>query len=301
MDHRNDKTVVVITGATASGKTAIAIRLASKLQTEIISADSRQCYKELNIGVARPSEEELTKVPHHFIASHSIHESVNAGTFQHYALRKAQELFKTHDTVVMAGGTGLYIRAFVEGIDRIPEVPSEVRQQIIGFYKEKGLQWLQAEVKRRDPEYFRLGESQNPQRLMRALEVAEATGQSILTFQKGRKERRHFRIVKIGVDVAREELQRRINARVDRMIENGLIGEVKNLVPFKNLNALQTVGYSELFVHLDQNISLTEAIELIKRNTRQYAKRQMTWFRKDPEISWRTEQQIEGLKDFDLQ
>jgi len=300
MNHRKDKTVIILTGATASGKTAIAIRLASYLQTEIISADSRQCYRELNIGVARPSQEELIKVPHHFIASHSIHDNVNAGTFQHYALRKVDELFQTHDTVVMAGGTGLYIKAFVEGIDQIPEVPAEVRQQIIGSYNEKGLQWLQAEVKRRDPEYFRFGETQNPQRLMRALEVSEVTGQSIMAFQKGKKEKRHFRTVKIGVEVPREELHRRINARVDSMIEYGLMEEVKSLVPFKNLNALQTVGYSELFEHLDQKISLAEAIDLMKKNTRQYAKRQMTWFSKDPEINWRTDQLIDSFKDLNL-
>lgn len=280
------KTVIIIAGPTASGKTAAAIELARHFNTDIISADSRQCFKELNIGVARPSSEELNAVKHHFIASHSIHDTVNAAVFEQYALGKANELFSEHDIVVMAGGTGLYIKAFCEGMDEIPDVPDEIRQKIIAKYNEKGLEWLQKKVKKEDPKFYKTAEIQNPQRLMRALEVIKATGKSILKFRKGNKVKRDFRIIKIGLELPKEELHRNINARVDKMIDAGLVNEVKNLLPYRELNALRTVGYSEIFDHLDGKITLSEAAELIKKNTRQYAKRQMTWFKKDQEIEW---------------
>ncbi|MFI5188253.1 MAG: tRNA (adenosine(37)-N6)-dimethylallyltransferase MiaA [Chitinophagales bacterium] len=293
MASAKNKTVIIIVGATAVGKTGFALELANYLKTEIISADSRQCYKELNIGVARPSEEELRSVKHHFIASHSIHDIVNAGTFEEYALQKTNELFQTNDTVIMAGGTGLYIKAFAEGMDEIRQVPGEVRKEIILNYENHGLEWLQKNVQQKDPEFFKAGEIQNPHRLMRALEVVESTGQSILEFRKGKKGKRDFNIVKIGLELPKEELHGNINARVDKMIEAGLVEEVKSLVLYKNLNALQTVGYSEIFDYLDEKylptgrqVSLAQAIELIKKNTRQYAKRQMTWFKKDKEIKW---------------
>lgn len=282
----DNKTVIIVAGPTAVGKTPVAIELAKHFQTEIISSDSRQCFKELNIGVARPSGEEQKTVKHHFIASHSIHEELNAGIFEQYALEKVNELFQTHDVVIMTGGTGLYIKAFCEGMDEIPDVPDAIRKKIILKYKEKGLDWLQKKVKKKDPEFYKAGEIKNPQRLMRALEVVKATGKSILEFRKGRKAKRDFRIVKIGLELPKEELYRNINARVDKMIEAGLVEEVKSLLPYRNLNALQTVGYSEIFEHLDGKISLEEAVELIKKNTRHYAKRQMTWFKKDEEIEW---------------
>ena len=286
MGFPSNKTVVVISGPTAVGKTAVAILLAKHFQTEIISADSRQCFRELKIGVARPSDKELKEVRHHFIASHSILENVNAAYFEQYALQKVNELFREHDAVVMVGGTGLYIKAFSDGLDEIPELKSEIRSRIKNTYKEKGLRWLQDEVKEKDPKFFNVGETQNPQRMMRALEVVESTGRSILDFRKNNKAQRDFTIIKIGVELPKDELHRNINTRVDKMIDEGLIGEVKELTLYKDLNALQTVGYSEIFDHLDKKISLPEAIEKIKQNTRQYAKRQLTWLRKDKEIKW---------------
>ena len=280
------KTVIIVLGPTASGKTAAAIDLATRYKTEIISADSRQCFQELNIGVARPSPGELKSVPHHFIATHSIQEEVTAASFEQYALTKAAELFIKHDVVVMAGGTGLYIKAFSEGLDSIPAIPANIRDIITRSYEENGLSWLQEQVKEKDPVFYEKGEIQNPQRMMRALEVVEYTGQSILSFRKNKKTERAFAIVKVGIDLPKEELHRRIHYRVDQMMEHGLLQEVRDLKPYQHLNALQTVGYKEIFDYLDNKISLEKAIEDIKTNTRQYAKRQMTWFRKDPGILW---------------
>lgn len=281
-----DKTVIIIAGPTAVGKTAIAIDVAKHFQTEIISADSRQCFKEMNIGVARPSLAELQEVEHHFIASHSIHEEVTAVTFELYALKKVGELFQQHDIVVMTGGTGLYIKAFCEGLDLVPDIPKQIRDAIITNYDQLGLEWLQNEIKLKDPEFYQSGEIQNPQRIMRALEVKEATGKSILYFRKGKKQERDFEIKKIGLELPKEILRQRIDKRVDQMMDAGLLDEVKQLQPFRQLNALQTVGYAELFDYLDGKFSLNKAIEQIKIHTRQYAKRQITWFKKDQEIKW---------------
>lgn len=286
MGISSSKTVIIVAGPTAVGKTSAAILLAKHFNTEIISADSRQCFKELNIGVARPSEQELKAVPHHFIASHSISENINARFFEQFALQKTGELFKEHDIVIMVGGTGLYIKSFCEGLDQIPSIDQSVRKKIITDYEAKGLQWLQDEVSKKDPEFFKVGEKQNPQRLMRALEVMESTGRSILDFRKNEKAKRDFKIIIIGIELPKEELHRNINSRVDKMIGEGLMEEVRSLIPFRELNALQTVGYSEIFDYIDGRISLESAIEEVKKNTRQYAKRQMTWFRKDKEIRW---------------
>jgi tRNA dimethylallyltransferase len=281
-----NKTVFIVCGPTSAGKTPVAIELAKKFETEIISADSRQCFKELNIGVARPSEMELQTVKHYFIASHSIHDPVNAGSFEQFALKKVNEIFRTYNVAIMVGGTGLYIKAFCEGMDEMPDVPAEIRRSIILNYEKNGLEWLQRETQKKDPAFYKEGEIQNPQRLMRALEVAEVTGRSILDFRRGKKEERDFKIMKIGLELPKEELHRNINTRVDKMIEAGLVEEVKKLLPYKHLNALQTVGYAEIFDYLDGKTSLKEAIELMKTNTRQYAKRQMTWFKKDKDINW---------------
>ena len=291
-----DKTVIIIVGPTASGKTSVAIELARHFKTEIISADSRQCFKELNIGVARPAERELQTTRHHFIASHSIHDNINAGTFEQYALGKTNELFTAYDKVIMTGGTGLYIKAFCEGMDAIPNVPGEIRQTIISKYAEEGLEWLQKEIQQKDAAFYKSGEIKNPHRLMRALEVVETTGKSILEFREGRKDGRSFNIIKIGLELPKEELHRNISMRVDKMIEDGLIEEAKQLVAYKSLNALQTVGYSEIFDYLDGKIRFEEAVELIKKNTRQYAKRQMTWFKRDNEIIWFAPDEIEKIK-----
>jgi len=281
-----NKKVIVIAGPTAVGKTAIAIAVAKQFGTEIISADSRQVFRELSIGVARPSAEELAAVPHHFIASHSIREKMTAAGFEEEALLKADELFQQHDTVVMVGGTGLYIKAFTEGLDLIPEVPPEIHDAVITTYQEKGLEWLQEQVKTLDPQFYKEGESQNPVRLMRALEVVKATGRSILSFRTGEKKQRHFDVVKLALELPKEQLHQNINRRVDQMMELGLLEEVRSLVPYQHLNALQTVGYKELFAYISSETTLPEAVDAIKQNTRRYAKRQLTWFRKDKEFTW---------------
>jgi len=273
-------------GPTAVGKTSFAIALAKTLNTEIISVDARQCYKEMNIGVARPSEEELKAAPHHFIASHSITENINAFYFENWALEKVQTLFSTKDTVVMVGGTGLYIKAFCEGLDLIPAIEPSIRENIIAQYEKLGLRWLQKEVSVKDPQYWEKGEQKNPQRLMRALEVMLGTGASILSFQNKKPIERPFKMVKIGLELDRDELYQRINDRVLNMIELGLEKEVKGLEDYAHLNALQTVGYSEWKDYFEQKISREKVIENIQQNTRHYAKRQMTWFKRDPAITW---------------
>lgn len=279
-------TIIIIAGPTAVGKTAFAIELARHFQTDIISADSRQCYREMKIGVARPSEQELAAVKHYFIASHSVTEDLNAGSFEKYALTAADEIFKKNPVAVMVGGTGLYIKAFCEGIDPMPEVPEAVRQDVIKGYEQKGLIWLQKELQTKDPAFWEVAEKQNPQRLMRALEVFNATSQSIIVFRTAKKAERPFRVVKIGLDLPKEILHERIHQRVDQMMEQGLLNEVKSLLPYRLHNALQTVGYRELFDHLDGRCSLEEAVTNIKTNTRHYAKRQLTWFRKDGAFEW---------------
>jgi tRNA dimethylallyltransferase len=293
----NEKTCVIIAGPTAVGKTAIAIEVARHFNTAIISADSRQCFKEMSIGVAKPSPEELQQAPHYFINSHSIHDDVNAAVFEQYALQAAGDIFQRSNIAVVTGGTGLYIKAFCEGLDDVPPVSLTIRQAITEQYEQQGLAWLQQQVQQQDPLYYETGEIQNPQRLIRALEVKQATGSSIRTYQQGKKAVRPFRIIKLGLELPRTELQARIHARVDKMMEQGLLQEVKELVPFKNLNALQTVGYSELFEYLDGKITLQQAVEFIKINTRHYAKRQMTWFRKDSSMKWFSPNDINEIID----
>jgi tRNA dimethylallyltransferase len=280
------KTVYIIVGPTAVGKTAFAIELAKHLNTEIISADARQCYQEMNIGVARPTNQELAQVSHHFIASHSIQDTINASVFEQYALDKVQGLFTTKDTVVMVGGTGLYIKAFCEGLDMIPAIDPSIREGIIRQFEKLGLRWLQKEVAVKDPLYWEKGEQQNPQRLMRALEVILGTGNSIVSYQHKNKITRPFNTVKIGIEMPRNLLYDRINQRVINMVEEGLEQEVKSLISFVSLNALQTVGYSEWLPYFNNEISKERVVELIQQNTRHYAKRQMTWFKKDPDTKW---------------
>lgn len=282
----NQPTVIVIVGPTAVGKTAAAIRLAQSLHTEIISADSRQCFRELNIGVAKPSLEELKAVHHYFINSHSIREDVNAALFEELALSWTEDILRKQPAAVMVGGTGLYIKAFCEGLDEIPAPRPGIREQIMAQYAASGMAWLQQAVRSADPAFFETGEIHNPQRLIRALEVRQSTGLSILSFRSRAPKQRPFRIEKIGLRLPKEQLHERIHDRVDQMMELGLLEEVKGLVAFKEANALRTVGYCELFDYLDGKSSLSEAVGNIKKNTRHYAKRQMTWFRKDPSIRW---------------
>jgi tRNA dimethylallyltransferase len=276
----NTKTCIIISGPTAAGKTAFAIDLALEKKTQIISADSRQCFRELNIGVAKPSLEQLEKVKHYFINSHSIQEEVNVKIFEEYALKAVHEIFEDHDTAIMVGGTGLYIKAFSEGLDEIPLIDKEIRKKINEEYHLNGLPWLHATIEKEDPVFFENGEMQNPQRMLRALEVKLSTGKSISDIHSGNKIKRDFEIQNILLDLPRQQLYDNINRRVDQMMENGLLKEAENLFPYKNLNALQTVGYKELFDYFEGKISLETAVEEIKKNTRHYAKRQMTWFRK---------------------
>lgn len=274
------KTCIVVSGPTAVGKTAIAIQLAKHFATSIISADSRQCYKETTIAVAKPSVAELNEVQHYFINSHSIHDTVTAASFEKYATQCIEKIFAENELAILVGGTGLYIKAFLEGLDQIPEIDPSVRSSIIHEFDRRGMAWLKETVSKEDPDYFSTGEQDNPQRLMRALEVVRATGRSIRSFQGVNRRMRDFRIIHIGIETARAELTKRINKRVDQMVADGLVEEARNLYPFRTVNALQTVGYTELFEYFDGQISLAEAIELIKIHTRQYAKRQVTWFKK---------------------
>ncbi|MEO7265561.1 MAG: tRNA (adenosine(37)-N6)-dimethylallyltransferase MiaA [Ferruginibacter sp.] len=281
-----NKTCIIISGPTASGKTATAIELAQYFKTEIISADSRQCFKELNIGVAKPTPIELQTVPHHFINSHSIHQHISAADFEKYALETVDIIFKKNDIVIMAGGTGLYINAFVQGMDMIPEIDPLLRTNISNEYERSGIDGLTSQLKQEDPLFAEKGEMQNPQRMMRALEVIRSTGKSILNFQKKSTKKRDFNIVQLGLEIEREVLYRRINQRVEHMMAAGLLEEARALYSSRHLNALQTVGYREVFDYLDGKIDLMKAVELIQQNTRHYAKRQLTWFKKSTDINW---------------
>lgn len=273
----------------------MAIRVAEYFQTAIISADSRQCYRELNIGVARPSEAELATVPHYFIASHSVQDNFSAVDFAAYASNQLKQLFQQHKVVVMAGGTGLYIKALCEGLDEIPPVPQNIRDAITQRYAREGIVWLQQEIAQRDPAFWAIAEQQNPRRLQRALEVLEATGQSIISFQKGSQAAHDFNIVYIGIELPIEVLYERINQRVDAMIQAGLLQEVQAVQLYANLPALQTVGYTELFDYLEGKWTLDFAVEKIKQHTRNYAKRQMTWFKKDEKYKWFSPDGVEAV------
>lgn len=278
--------MIVLAGPTASGKTALAIRIAEQFDTAVISADSRQCFKEISIGTAKPSLQELQEVPHYFIDSHAITTEVSAGIFEKLALQYAAAIFSQQDVAVMCGGTGLYIRAFCEGIDDMPAVPPGIRDALNAQYEAHGLSWLQQQLVQRDPVFYATAETQNPQRLLRALEILEATGQSITTFRSAGRTKRDFNIVKVGITLPKELLHHHINRRVDQMMAAGLVEEVKSVLPYREHNALRTVGYQEIFDYLDGKLSLDAAVEAIKVHTRQYAKRQLTWFRKDPDIVW---------------
>jgi tRNA dimethylallyltransferase len=280
------KTVILITGATATGKTDLSLRIAHRFHTAIISADSRQCYREMNIGTAKPDADVLKDVRHYFVNSHAVTEELNAGIFEKLGLEYLQEIFQENEVAIVCGGTGLYIKALCEGMDEMPRIPAPVREHVRRFYSQYGIAGLQQELQLKDPEFFRAMEQQNPHRLMRALEVWEATGMSIGSFRKNKKKVRDFRIIKIGLQLSKEELWRNIVHRTDKMIRLGLAEEVKQLTTFRQLNALQTVGYTEMFDYLDGKSSLEEAVKNINLHTRQYAKRQMTWLMKDKEINW---------------
>lgn len=280
------KRLIVVAGATATGKTAESIRIAKLLSTEIVSSDSRQFYKEMNIGVARPSHEELQSVPHHLIAHISVKQKYNVAMYEQEALRQIEDIFRSKDDVVLAGGSGLYIKAVCEGIDDIPEADEGIRAELNKLFATRGIEPLQQELKAKDPEYYSLVDKCNHIRLIRALEVCRATGKTFSSFRKQDKAQRKFEIVKIGIRRKRENLLERIYKRVDLMMEQGLLAEVESLLPLRDYPALNSVGYKELFEYLDGKTTLSQAVENIKINTRRYAKRQMTWFCKDKEIQW---------------
>ena len=289
------KKLIVIVGPTAVGKTSVAIQVARHFQTGIISADSRHIYRELTIGTAKPNEAELKEIQHHFINSHSIHHDYDAAKFGEEALNLIHKLFEQHDFIVVCGGSGLYIKALLEGFDDIPEVPDEVRGQLIEEFEDKGLLWLQNRMRELDPEHFQKMDHKNPVRLMRALEVKIATGKSIADFQILARKQHPFKIVKVGLESDRSALYKRIDERMDSMIAVGLFEEAQKLYPYKNRNALQTVGYREIFEYLDGKYDKEEAVRLLKRNSRRYAKRQLTWFKRDEEIVWFTSDRLDEV------
>ena len=280
------KTLISVVGPTAIGKTALAIELAKHLDTEIISADSRQFYKEMYIGTAVPSTEELAAAKHHFIQNISINDPYSVGDFESEAITALETLFKTHDTVIMVGGSGLYVNAVIKGLDHFPDIDSSIRENLNKAFEEHGIEYLQSQLKQLDPTIYDTIAIKNPHRLIRALEVCIGTGKPYSSFLNVSEKKRNFKTVTVGLDAERSVIYDRINQRVDIMIDNGLIEEAKRLYPYKHLNALNTVGYKELFQYFDGDISLDFAISEIKKNTRRFAKRQLTWFKKDPSILW---------------
>lgn len=292
------KTVIIICGPTAVGKTAIAIDVAKHLKTEIINADSRQIYNELNIGVAKPTAEELVSVKHHLVGTHSVTELYGAGDFEKEALNITNELFKNHDTLVMCGGTGMYLKAFCEGLDDLPKADEDYRTEMKEEFEKKGIKYLQDELEKADPKAKELMDFENPQRLMRALEIIKVSGKKYSAVLEGKKINRPFNILKIGLNIDRDVLYNKINKRADAMMDTGFLDEAKQLKKFENMNALKTVGYNELFDHLNGNSNLRFAVDKIKQHTRNYAKRQLTWFRADKEIMWFDPSQTDKLISF---
>jgi tRNA dimethylallyltransferase len=292
------KHLIVIAGPTAIGKTETAIQLAKHFRTAIISADSRQCYQEMSIGTAKPTQEELDAVPHYFINSHSIHQNLSAADYEQLALSYCNEIFTQHDVAILCGGTGLYIKALCEGLDEMPPVDKLVAEKVMQSYQEHGMQWLVDAVRTEDPAFFSVAEQQNPARLLRALIFVRSHQQSIIHFRSGKVKGRPFNIIKVGLEIPREELYRRINLRVDKMVTQGLIEEVVALYPYRHLKNLQTVGYSEFWA-IDQfppsGADLNRVIDLIKQHTRNYAKRQCTWFKKDAQFKWFDPSDLKGI------
>jgi tRNA dimethylallyltransferase len=282
----DNKYLITVVGATAIGKTALSIQLAQHFKTEIISCDSRQFYKEMTIGTAVPNSDELNAVTHHFIQNRSITEGYNVGQYERDALEKLDELFLKHNTVIMVGGSGLYVDAVLKGLDYFPDVSPEIRQQLNKELAENGLNSLQDQLKKLDIESYNSIEIENPHRVIRALEICIGTGKAYSYFKNKPKAKRNFTPIKIGLTAEREIIYNRINQRVDSMMKNGLLKEAEGLLPNKQLNALQTVGYRELFQFLNDEITLDFAVSEIKKNTRRFAKRQNTWFKKDTEIQW---------------
>ncbi|NMH29112.1 tRNA (adenosine(37)-N6)-dimethylallyltransferase MiaA [Flavobacterium silvaticum] len=280
------KYLITIVGPTAIGKTALSIRLAHEFDCEILSCDSRQFYKEMTIGTAVPDAEELAAATHHFIHNKSITDEYSVGDFEKEAIALLDHLFTKRNVAIMVGGSGLYVDAVLKGFDEFPEIDKVIREEITKQFEQHGISWLQNEVGSKDPEYYQSVDRQNPQRLMRALEVCIGTGLPYSSFRNRKKNTRNFESIVIGLDTNRDVLYDRINSRVDIMMREGLLAEAESMLPYRNYNALQTVGYRELFDYFDGKTSLETAIEEIKKNTRRFAKRQLTWFRKNPDVNW---------------
>jgi tRNA dimethylallyltransferase len=285
-DAGRNKTLIVIAGPTAIGKTALAIELARHFSTEIISADSRQFFQEISIGTAKPSAEELTAAKHHFIDSHSITTFFSTGDFEKQALNVLAEIFEKNDLAIMVGGSGLYLDAVTKGLDELPDTDMQIREELNSLFRSEGLDPIKERLAAADPEYYAKVDQFNPQRMIRGLEFFLSTGKKVSGFLTNSKKERTFNIIKIGLNLERAELYERINHRVDLMLAAGLLDEVKRVEQYKELNALKTVGYAELFDYLDGILSYDEAVDKIKQNTRRFAKRQLTWFRRDKDIQW---------------
>lgn len=299
MSSEATKKLIVIVGPTAIGKTDLAIRLALQLDTEIVSADSRQFYREMSIGTAKPTAEELKMVKHHFINSLSIHEEYSAGDFETDGMQVIERLLSEKQFAILVGGSGLFIKAITEGFDDLPRASREVREDLNNELALNGISFLQDKLKELDPSYYQQVDLNNPQRIIRGLEVCISTKKPFSSFlEMNRKKARPFTPIFIGLNTQRDALYHRINQRVDKMIEDGLLDEVKELFPYRNLNALNTVGYTEIFNYLDHKSTLEGAIHQIKQNTRRFAKRQLTWFRKNSEIRWFEPDQKEEITDY---
>ena len=288
-------TLLVLTGPTASGKTALAIRWAEKFRTEIISADSRQFYREMRIGTAAPTEAELRRVPHHFVGHLSVNDSYNVYRYEQDVLTLLEKLFKQHDTVVMTGGSGLYIDAVCNGIDLLPDPDPALRENLWRMLRENRVEEFHQMLKEKDPEYYAVVDRQNPVRMIRALEVCIQTGQSFSSLRQQQAKKRPFQIQKYAISLPKEQLHERINRRVELMMAEGLEAEARSLYPLRHLNALQTVGYKELFEYFDGQCTLDESVAAIQTHTRQYAKRQMTWFHRDDTYQWITPETMPDL------
>ncbi len=288
-------TLIVVLGPTGVGKSAISIQLAQYFQTHIISADSRQFFRELRIGTAVPSISDLEKVPHHFIQNKSIHHYYNVSEFEVEALQLIDQLFQRHNPLIMTGGSMLYLDTICKGIDDIPTVDPAIRNEVVTWYEQHGLEALQHRLLEVDPEYYHLVDLNNPKRLLHAIEIFQMTGRPFTSFRKNTVKKRPFRIIKIGINQDRDTLYDRINQRVDQMMNRGLLEEVKTVYPYRELNSLNTVGYKELFSYLAGTCSLAEAVDLIKRNSRRYARKQLTWFRRDQEIAWFEPDQVQSI------
>ncbi len=292
------KKLIILQGPTGIGKTDISIQIAKILNTEIISADSRQIYKELKIGTAPPSEEQLNTIKHYFIANKSIFDYYNASMYELEVIDLLNILFQKYDNLLLVGGSGMYIDALCYGIDDLPNIDQEIRKNLSEIYENQGIETLRIMLKKLDPQYYDKVDLKNPKRILKGLEITMMTGKPYTSFLTNAKKKRDFQIIKIGLNTDREKLHNTINLRVDKMVENGLIEEATVFYPNRNLNALNTVGYKEIFEAIDNKYDMTTAIELIKRNTRRYARRQLTWFNKDKNVQWFEPQQLNQILDF---